>query len=152
VVFIYNGDYSLEADHMTAPVLVSGRGLVLYDGDCPFCLKSISIVKSLDWFKRLDFMSCREPDKIPLNTANLDAQRMIEEMHLLTPDRRRAYPGFYAFRWMASRLPLCWFIWPLLFLPGVPYLGKKVYRWIAKNRFKIVPCHDGVCTIPPKRS
>ena len=63
-------------------------------------------------------------------------------MHLLTPDGKRLYHGFGAFRWMAWRLPLCWPIAPLLYVPGVPWLGQRIYLWIARNRFHLVPCHE----------
>ena len=29
------------------------RGHVLYDGQCPLCLKSVGVLKRLDWFGRL---------------------------------------------------------------------------------------------------
>ena len=40
---------------------------------------------------------------------------------------------------------------PLLYLPGVPQIGQKIYLWVAKNRFRLVPCHGGVCTVPLAR-
>ena len=127
------------------------KGLVLFDGDCAFCRKSVSLLKRLDWFRFLEFHNCRDLAGIPPNSAHLDSEKMIEEMHLLTPDRTTAYSGFRAFRWIAGRLPLLWAVFPLLFVPGVPTVGQRLYLWVAKNRFNLVPCHDGVCTIPPKR-
>ena len=72
-------------------------------------------------------------------------------MHVLTPDRRQAYAGYRAFRWIAWRLPLTWLVAPFLYLPGVPWLGNRVYRWVAKNRFNLVPCDDGGCKVPLKK-
>jgi hypothetical protein len=69
----------------------------------------------------------------------------MEEMHLITPDAGRIYHGFGAFRWMAWRLPLLWALAPFLYLPGIPTLGQRIYLWIARNRFQLVPCHGGVC-------
>ena len=31
---------------------------------------------------------------------------------------------------------------------GVPWLGNKLYLWVAKNRFDLVPCDDGGCRVP----
>ena len=76
--------------------------------------------------------------------------RFLEEMHLLSPDGRAVYHGFRAFRWMAWRLPLVWFVLPFLYLPGVESLGQRAYLWVARNRFRLVPCHGGVCTLPRK--
>jgi predicted DCC family thiol-disulfide oxidoreductase YuxK len=72
-------------------------------------------------------------------------------MRVVTPDRKRAYAGFKAFRWMSWRMPLTWPLAPWLYLPGVPWLGHRVYLWIARNRFKLVPCKDGVCQLPARK-
>ncbi len=128
-----------------------GKAVVLYDGDCPFCRKSVAVLRRLDWLGRLAFQSARETDRLPPSEVPLDPKRLLEEMHVVTPDRRHAYAGFRAFRWIAWRLPLTWLIAPLLYLPGVPWVGNRVYLWVAKNRFGLVPCRDGVCHVPLKR-
>ena len=126
------------------------QAVILYDGDCALCRRTTSILKRLDWFKRLAFHNCRDAAGIPANSAHLDADRMIREMHVLTPDRTRALAGFRAVRWIAGRIPLMWPLYPLLFVPGVARLGQRLYLWVARNRFRLVPCRDGVCTIPPR--
>ncbi len=126
--------------------------LVLYDGECPLCLKSVELLKRFDWLKRLDYVNVREADKVPARQPPLEPKRLLEEMHLITPDGRRVYHGYEAFRWMAWRLPLfCWLA-PLMYIPGLPALGQRIYLWVAKNRYRLVPCHNGVCTLPPRRT
>lgn len=126
------------------------QAVILYDGDCALCRKTTSMLKRLDWFGRLAFHNCRDAAGIPSHSAHLDSARMIQEMHVLTPDRTRALSGFRAVRWIAGRVPLLWPLYPLLFIPGLPRLGQKLYLWVARNRFRLVPCRDGVCTIPPR--
>ncbi len=123
------------------------HAIVLYDGECPLCRKTTAILKRLDWLHQLRFHNCRDTAGIPANTAHLEPARMIAEMHVLTPDRTTALSGFRAVRWIAGRVPLLWPLYPLLFVPGMPRLGQRIYLWIARNRFHLVPCHDGVCTI-----
>src|SRR6266851_689724 len=128
----------------------TGKAVVLYDGECPLCLKSVSILKRLDWLKVLYYQNARETDRLPPSPVPLDPARLLEEMHVVTPKRDAVYHGFGAFRWMAARLPLILAFVPLLYLPGVPTLGQRVYLWVAKNRYRLVPCHDGVCALPPR--
>lgn len=128
----------------------AGQAIVLYDGDCPFCRKSVGWLKRLDWLGRLHFRSAREAE-LPTATVPLDRDKMLTEMHVLTPDRRRAPAGFAAFRWIAWRLPLTTPLAPLLYLPGVPWVGNRVYRWVARNRFGLVPCHGGACQVNLKK-
>jgi predicted DCC family thiol-disulfide oxidoreductase YuxK len=134
----------------TETAAATGKAVVLYDGECPLCQKSVAILKRLDWLGRLHYQNCRELDRLPPSPEPLDPQRMLEEMHVVTPRRDAVYRGFWAFRWMAWRLPLLVAFAPLLYVPGVPALGQWAYRWVAKNRYKLVPCHDGVCHVPPR--
>jgi predicted DCC family thiol-disulfide oxidoreductase YuxK len=128
------------------------RALVLYDGECPLCLKSIALLQRFDWFQRLDYVNVRETAKVPVRQPPLEPNRLLDEMHLITPDGRHIYNGFEAFRWMAWRLPLLCWLAPFLYLPGVPALGQRIYLWVAKNRFRLVPCHSGVCALPPPKA
>jgi predicted DCC family thiol-disulfide oxidoreductase YuxK len=130
-----------------------GKGIVLFDGDCPFCRRSVAILKRLDWLGRLHFRSARNNvEHLPQAQIALDSKRLLDEMHVLTPDRRRAYLGYAAFRWIAWRLPLGVLIAPFLYIPGVPAIGNRVYRWVAKNRMDLVPCTDGACPVHLKRT
>jgi predicted DCC family thiol-disulfide oxidoreductase YuxK len=133
---------------MSAPT--PGQAVILYDGDCPLCRKTSAVLKRFDWLRRLRFHNCRDTAGIPANTAHLNADRMIQEMHVLTPDRKHALSGFRAVRWIAGRVPVMWPFYPLLFVPGMARLGQRLYLWVARNRFRLVPCRDGVCTIPPR--
>lgn len=138
----------------TAPQLppaADGKAVVLYDGACPLCRRGVSILRRLDWFKQLTFHDARNVAHLPKSDVPLVPKRLIEEMHVLTPDRKHAPAGFKAFRWMAWRLPLTALLAPFLYVPGVPWVGNKVYLWVAKNRFKLVPCKDGVCQLPAKK-
>jgi predicted DCC family thiol-disulfide oxidoreductase YuxK len=124
------------------------QAVVLFDGQCPLCQRAVRLLKRLDWLKRLQFRDCRDTANLPPCATPLDPKRLLEEMHLVTPDRKRAYAGYRAFRWIAWRLPLTWGLAPLLYVPGVPWLGHKLYLWVARNRYNLVPCKDGVCRVP----
>jgi predicted DCC family thiol-disulfide oxidoreductase YuxK len=125
--------------------------LLLYDGLCPLCQKSIKVLRRLDWLGKLAYQNARDVERVPSMDPPLQLERMLEEMHLVTPDGQSVYVGFYAFRWLAWRLPLLIPLAPLLYLPGMPWLGGKVYRWVARNRFNLVPCNDGQCQVPAAR-
>jgi len=137
-------------DTNTAADPRTGKAVLLFDGECPLCLKSVSILKRLDWLKVLHYQNARETDSLPPSPVPLDPARMLQEMHLVTPKRDAVYHGFGAFRWMAWRMPLLVAFAPILYVPGVPTIGQRVYLWVAKNRFRLVPCHDGVCSLPQR--
>lgn len=124
------------------------RATLLYDGSCEFCRRGVRLLDRLDWLNRLQFANLRDPNQWPESHVELDADRMIEEMHLVTPDGKDVYAGYDAFRWIAARMPSTWAIWPFLFIPGVPQIGRRIYAWVAKNRFGLVSCQDGACELP----
>jgi predicted DCC family thiol-disulfide oxidoreductase YuxK len=124
------------------------RAVLLYDGHCAFCRKSVDLVRRLDWLGVVRFADVRDPAALPATDAPLDPERLLAEMHLVPPGGGRVYHGFGALRWLAWRLPLLWPLAPFLYLPGVPALGQRLYLWVARNRFRLVPCHGGVCTLP----
>lgn len=135
---------------MTTSASSSHRAVVLYDGQCRLCQKGVDMLRRLDWLGRLEFANARDVAHLPAAPMALDPRRLLQEMHLLTGSRDRVYHGFSAFRWLAWRLPLLWPIAPFLYLPGVLPLGQRLYLWVARNRFRLVPCHGGVCTLPGK--
>jgi predicted DCC family thiol-disulfide oxidoreductase YuxK len=135
---------------ITPPLEAHPRARVLYDGDCPLCRRSVAILRKLDWLGKLEFLNAREADLPILQHPTIAAAPFMDEMHLVTPDGRRLYHGFGVFRWMAWRLPALWLAAPLLYLPGVAWIGQRVYLWVARNRFHLVPCQHGVCEIQKK--
>jgi predicted DCC family thiol-disulfide oxidoreductase YuxK len=134
----------MEPDRMT-------KARVLYDGDCAFCCKSIELLKKLDWLHKLDYVNVRDMMQPFLNEPPVAGAPLLEQMHVLPSDGKTLYGGYRSIRWLAWRLPITWLIAPLLYLPGMTWLGQKIYLWIARNRFKIVPCEHGACSIESHR-
>lgn len=128
--------------------IMATRASVLYDGACAFCCKSIELLKKLDWLGKLEYVDVRDQATPILKTRMVVDAPLLEQMHVLTRDGQHLLGGYRAIRWLAWRLPALWLIAPLLYLPGMTYLGQRFYLWIARNRFKIVPCAHGVCEIP----
>jgi hypothetical protein len=68
----------------------------------------------------------------------LDARACLEDMHLVFGDAgappSSIETGFDAYRSIAWVLPIAWPVLPLLYLPGVPVLGRRIYRFVAFHR------------------
>lgn len=128
----------------------ANKARVLYDGDCAFCCKSVVLLKKLDWLKKLDYVNVRDESQAFLKETPVAGAPLLEQMHVLPRHGQSLYAGYRAIRWLAWRLPLTWVAAPFLYLPGMTWVGQKLYLWIARNRFKIVPCEHGVCSIPHK--
>ena len=126
------------------------RGMLLYDGNCGFCLESIKRVRVLDIFGWIDPLNFhKQPDLSKLNPA-LTLKRCRSEMILIEPNGR-ASGGFDAFRQLTRHLPTLWILAPLAFFPGASWVGSRAYRWVSKNRYlfhKNPICTSNQCALP----
>jgi len=107
--------------------------VVLFDGRCGFCKRSILTLSMMDWLKRLQFSSYHDPDNKKHYAPNLSLETLNKEMHVRLRDGSYR-KGFFAFRAMTWHLPALWLIAPLLYIPGVAVIGSKAYTFIADHR------------------
>ena len=114
---------------------------VFYDGMCPVCKKSKRTLERLDWLGRLKYADIHDRQFAETELPDVTYADMLKQMYVKRPDGSY-FGGYYAFRAMAPMLPLCWALVPFLWLPGAAFVGTRVYRFIAKNRFKYAKCDD----------
>lgn len=131
--------------------MATEKAVVLYDGQCPLCQRSVAWLRRLDWLKKLEFRDARMTANLPACAVPLDPKRLLDEMHVVPPGGATAYAGFRAFRYIAGRLPLLWVTVPFWYVPGVPTIGQRVYLWVAKSRYQLVPCNHGECQVPLRK-
>jgi hypothetical protein len=104
--------------------LALGRGQVQvrYDGSSSGWRRTMRLVACLDLFARLQYLDHDRADSSGLSSAESRSE-------LGVISRGRAYHGFAACRIIALTLPVFWVLAPLLFLPGVSWLGTALYRY-----------------------
>jgi predicted DCC family thiol-disulfide oxidoreductase YuxK len=125
------------------------RAVLFYDGQCGFCLESVKRLRVLDlfgWVDPLDFHA--QPDLSRLH-RELTPERCRSEMVLLEPNGTLS-GGFDAFARLSRRLPLLWWCAPFVYLPGARWVGTRVYRWVALNRYLLhrnAVCATNQCAI-----
>ena len=147
LLLFYEGEEYLALWDRARKLLVKVQATpVFYDGDCGFCTRSVRVLEAMDILKRLELMNFRNPS---VQKANPDLDLVRCERELVVRDAQGSwFGGFYAFRWMAWRLPPLWLLAPLAYIPGVPALGDRVYKWVANHRF-MFPASDGAaCALP----
>ena len=132
----------------------SSQAVVLYDGQCRFCIGQISNLRRLDLFHRLRFVSLHEAC-VAQDYPDLSHEQLMEQMWLVTPKGDR-YGGAYALRYLTRFLPALWPLAPAMHLPGLMPFWNWMYRSIAQRRYKIAgrECPDGSCALhaqAPKR-
>jgi predicted DCC family thiol-disulfide oxidoreductase YuxK len=107
---------------------------VLYDGACGFCRRTARLVPYFDWLgKVISRDLVREWPALQTEFPSLQMDACLKDMHVIRADGQITR-GFDAYRSLVWVLPAMWLILPLLYLPPVRWLGRKIYRHIADNR------------------
>lgn len=70
----------------------------------------------------------------------------MQSMHVVSRGGRIT-AGFDGVRSVAAWLPLFWPVAAIWYLPGVAWLGRRVYNYLAATRPRDVPCTDDACGI-----
>ena len=110
---------------------------LFYDGKCSFCIRSITALRRLDVLQRIEWNDMHAAE-VRAAHPDLDLERGASEM-LVRTTAGEWLGGFDAFRAVACHLPLTALFWPLLFVPPVPWCGRRIYRRIAANRYCLLP-------------
>ncbi len=132
-----------------APCLPEGRETrwrVWYDDQCEVCQAGVA------WLRRLDrrgervlamplSSSLEEPLALPRG-ATLD--ELLREIHVAAPDGR-VFVGAEAVAALARLFRWTWIAGAVASLPGCAWLARRLYRWVASNRYSLSRCRGGAC-------
>ena len=107
-------------------------------------------VERRDRSGRIRWMDYRDPDV--QGGTPYTYQQLDEEMHARRIANGRWSAGFKAWLEVMRVLPRWRFLAPLLSIWPFTALGRLVYRWLARRRYKLFgippPCDpEGVCTL-----
>ena len=126
--------------------------LVIYDGRCSLCIRSMTVLDYLDSGDRTEPVNFeREWDRVRTRAPSLTPEHARHAMQLLTPDGRRL-EGFHAFRELTRIIPLLWPLAPVTHFPGANTIGPRVYEAVATRRSRVGPCATGACQVRPLRT
>ena len=108
----------------------------LYDGNCVICRSTCEAMRALDWRNRIEFVDLHEGGAWRSRCPHLSHEQLMLEIHVIDGEGE-VYAGFDGTRRMLRATPLGKPLWLLLRLPGLDALGARVYRFIARQRYRI---------------
>jgi len=106
------------------------RDTCYYDGRCGLCRRSTRTLRRLDWLGRLAFI---DMTSVPETELPVPMEAALRGMPMRTREGR-ALVGFEAVRRAALQTPLAFVPAALLYVPGVAWVGRRVYGAIAARR------------------
>ncbi|MCO8121868.1 DUF393 domain-containing protein [Stieleria sp. TO1_6] len=125
-----------DNDGLPDPAELPQADVVIYDGDCNFCIGQVKNLHRLDCCGgRLSFLSLHDP-RVGERYPDLTKQQMMAQMYVVDRQGRR-HGGGDAVRYLSRRLPLLWPVAPILHVPGTARLWRWGYNQIAKRRYRL---------------
>jgi predicted DCC family thiol-disulfide oxidoreductase YuxK len=118
---------------------------VLYDGECGLCRASVARLRRMDPGGRIELVDLHAPDA-PARFPPVDREEAMRWMQAV--DRAgRVYSGADAWARIGLALPGWKLIAGLLLAPGIHFVARHVYAWVARNRYRwnSEECVGGSC-------
>ncbi|GFR42087.1 hypothetical protein Agub_g2929, partial [Astrephomene gubernaculifera] len=108
---------------------------LLYDGDCPLCLKEINFLRGRNGQGKVLFVDIARPDYDPTQNAGITFEQAMATIHGITA-QGRVYTGVEVFRLVYEAVGLGW-VYAITKVPVVLAVANKVYDIWAKHRTQL---------------
>lgn len=119
--------------------------LVLYDGSCTMCRRTIAILKTLDISGAILPVSGFSSDPPRLAHPEITEEMVLHDLYVVGDGYVAG--GYDAYRKMAASMPLLWLLAPLMRLPPIAAVGRRIYRRVADSRYCTIG--EAPRSIPP---
>ncbi len=136
-----------EGPVLPSPAERPEADVVIYDGHCEFCKAQVKKLLFWDCQAKLSFLSLHDPE-VARRWPDIDHDRLLQEMLVVDRLGRRHW-GADAIRYLTHRLRRLWWAAWVFYIPGVMFVWRRIYRWVARNRYKLSGrrCASGACEI-----
>lgn len=121
------------------------RPVLVYDGDCAFCTKSVRLAEHLR--ADVDVLAWQFADLAALGLTEIQANDAVQWVE---PDGRIS-SGHEAIAALFRRAGLPFsLLGRLMLTPPVSWLARRIYVWVAANRHRL-PGGTPACSLPPEQ-
>lgn len=119
-----------------APCIPTGRPYaVVYDGHCKVCGRLVRLLRGWDRRATLEILPSQN-DCVRLRFPWIPERAFLESVQLIGPDGR-TWQGAAAIEQIIDLMPKGKLITWIFSIPFVRPLAERLYRWFARNRYKL---------------
>ena len=108
------------------------KPIIVYDNRCLFCTHTKSKVDKWDKGKKLRWVGI---DSFDYKKYKLKKEDLFKEMYLI--DNEKIYKGYYSWKRIAKKIPLLFPLYIFSLIPGVDFVGDKVYKFVSNHRYQL---------------
>ena len=127
------------------------QGKLIFDDQCEFCLRSIRLLRKLDWLSAIEFIPLGEAGQI-MTRYSIPCEAMETKMHYISTCGN-VTAGAEAFRAFGKKIPLLFPSAVMLHLPFALSLASFIYMKLAVNRYalsRLMSCSSKNCSVHRK--
>jgi predicted DCC family thiol-disulfide oxidoreductase YuxK len=124
--------------------------IVFYDGQCRICRRARRTLERFGPTAPLRFVDVNDGTELA-RFPEMAGADVRGQMYVREPGGAIS-GGFDAIVALAPVLPAVAWLSPVLRLRPVRAVGRRAYRWVADNRYRLggqAPCHGGACAFNP---
>ncbi len=111
------------------------RPVLIYDGNCPICRKTIGWIGENSKTETFEFLTCQS-EAMGERFPSIDLETCMQAMQLVLPDGT-VLPGEQALPEIFRRMQKYQAAENLFRLPGAALFSRAFYRWFADHRYQI---------------
>ncbi|KAL4431007.1 hypothetical protein ABPG75_006263 [Micractinium tetrahymenae] len=124
---------------------------MLYDGDCPLCMREVEMLMRRDAGKgRIEFVDIASPDYAPERNGGITFEQAMERIHAIEADGK-VITDVEVFRRLYEEVGLGW-VYAITKNKTVEQLANKVYDVWAKYRLPITGRPDLAVVMQQKKT
>ena len=114
---------------------MSTRATLIYDGECGFCQGAVAWIRARSGPEVFEFLPCQDPERAR-RYPGMSQSECMTAMQLVLADGR-VLGGETAIPEILKRLRGWRILATLFHVPGTGFLARRVYAWVARNRYTI---------------
>lgn len=140
-----------EPTEFASPADLPNADVVIYDGKCVFCRKSINWLEAWVNKDQLAYISLHDP-WVAEHVPDLTYDQLMKQIWLVSREDGSLHGGAEAVRYLSTRSWKLWIAAPFLHIPLSMPLWQWMYQQVAKRRYLIAgkddDCdEDGTCKV-----
>ena len=137
---------------LPTPLDLPQADVVIFDGKCVFCRKSVNQLERWVRKDQLCYVSLHDP-WVAENVPELSFDELMDRVWLVSRSDGSRHGGAEMVRYLSTRSWKLYLAAPLMHFPGSMPLWQWMYQIVARRRYKIAnkdgePCdEDGTCRV-----
>ena len=137
---------------LPTPLDLPQADVVIFDGKCVFCRKSVNLLERWVRKDQLCYVSLHDP-WVAENVPELSFDELMDRVWLVSRSDGSRHGGAEMVRYLSTRSWKLYLAAPLMHFPGSMPLWQWMYQIVARRRYKIAnkdgePCdEDGTCRV-----